>query len=204
MFHHDASHSGVSADTTIGASNVASLGIDWVANTGSAAYTSPAVAYNGQLGATLVYVGNQSGTLSAYDASTGDRVWYFKSPSTIQSSPAVSGNVVYVGSSDHNLYALNAATGQKICSFDSGGVISSSPLVVDPDGTGTVVYFGDNGLTGSDDGGAVWAVNGVDPNGAADCSLKWKFNAFRDARTGVWSPPAFGVDSGGRPLIVFG
>jgi outer membrane protein assembly factor BamB len=204
MFHHDPAHFGVSDDTAISASNASTLGVDWVANTGSPAFTSPAVAFNSQLGKSVVYIGNQSGTLAAYDASTGDRLWYFKAGSSIQSSPAVDGNVVYVGASDHNLYALNAATGQKICSFNSGGVISSSPVVVDPDGTGKVVYFGDNGLTGTDDGGAMWAVNAVDPNPAVDCSLKWKFNAFNSPLTGVWSPPAFGVDSTGRPTVVFG
>jgi outer membrane protein assembly factor BamB len=203
-FHHDKRHTGVSTDTAIGASNVASLGVDWVANTGSPAYTSPAVAFNAQLGKTLVYIGNQSGTLTAYDANTGDRVWYFKAPSTIQSSPTVSGKYLYVGASDHKLYALNAATGQVACSFDTGGVISSSPLVVNPDGTGLVVYFGDNGLTGNDDGGDEWAINAVDPNPAANCSVKWKFTGFNSSLSGSWSPPAFGTDSTGRRLVVFG
>lgn len=204
MFHMDRNHSGVSAETALTATNVSSLGVDWVANTGGPAYTSPVVAYNAQLARTLVYVGNQNGTFAAYDADTGDRIWYFKTASAVQSTAAVSGGVVYVGSSDHNLYALNAATGQMICSFDSGGVISSSPLVVDPDGTGKVVYFGDNGLTGADDGGDEWAINAVDPNVAADCSLKWRFTGFDSPRAGSWSPPAFGRDSSGRPLVVFG
>jgi outer membrane protein assembly factor BamB len=204
MFHHDQSHSGLSSETTISASLAPSLGVDWVANTGAATYTSPAVANSATLGKTLVYVGNQSGTMAAYDANTGDRVWYFKVGSSIQSSPAVDGNVIYFGASDHFLYALNAATGQQICRFQTPGVISSSPVVANPDGTGKVVYVGDNGLTGSDDGGNVWAVNAVDPNAAVDCSLKWQFNGFNNALTGVWSPPAFGTDSSGRPLIVFG
>ncbi len=204
MFHHDQTHSGISADNTITAANVASLGIDWVANTGAPAYTAPAVAFNAQLGKTLVYIGNQTGTLSAYDANTGDRVWYYKTASAIQSSVAIDGNVLYVGSTDHNVYALNAATGQKICSYTTTGVVSASPVVVDPDGTGKVLYVGDNGPTGAADGGDFWAVNAVDPNSAVDCSLKWKFNSFQSPLGGSWSPPAFGVDSGGRRLIVFG
>ncbi len=209
MFHHDPTHSGVSTDTTISATLAPSLGVDWVANTGAAGYTSPAVVFNAQLGKSLVYVGNQSGTMAAYDANTGDRVWYYKVGSSIQSSPAVDGNVIYFGASDHNLYALNASTGQKICSFNTPGVISSSPVVANPGGTGKVVYVGENGLTGSDDGGNVWAVNAVNTSVTpTQCSttfdLKWKFNGFHNALTGVWSPPAYGVDSGGRPLIVFG
>jgi outer membrane protein assembly factor BamB len=204
MFHHDQTHSGISTDNTLTASNVAGLGVDWVANAGAPAYTSPAIAFNAQLGKTVVYVGNQSGVLSAYNASTGDRLWYYKSPSAIQSSAAVDGNVVYFGSTDHNLYALNAATGQKICAFNSGGNISASPVVVNPDGTGKVIYVGDNGLTGGSDGGNFWAINAVDPNPAVDCSMKWQFNGFAAANSGSWSPPAFAADSSGRPLIVFG
>ena len=56
------------------------------------------------------------------------------------------------------------------CTRAIGGVIASSPVAVNPDGTGLVVYFGDNGLNGFDDGGHLWAVNGVDPNAAANCS----------------------------------
>ena len=204
MFHHDQTHSGISSDNTITAANVASLGVDWVANTGAAAYTAPAVAFNAQLGKTLVYIGNQTGTLNAYNANTGDRVWYYKTASAIQSSVAVDGNVLYVGSTDHNIYALNAATGQKICSYTTAGVVSASPVVVNPDGTGKVLYVGDNGPTGAADGGNFWAVNAVDPNAAPDCSLKWKFNSFQSSLGGSWSPPAFAVDSSGRRLIVFG
>jgi hypothetical protein len=66
------------------------------------------------------------------------------------------------------------------------------------------VYFGENGLTGADDGGAEFAVNAVDPNAAQNCSLKWKFTGFGDPNAGSWSPPAFGTDVNGRHLIVFG
>jgi outer membrane protein assembly factor BamB len=85
----------------------------------------------------------------------------------------------------------------------------SSPVVVNPDGTGLVAYIGDNGLSGNDDGGHLWAINAVDPNPAEDCSPKWSFNAYGDPvgshpEAGTWSPPAFGRDVTGRALIVFG
>src|SRR5205807_1761560 len=86
-------------------------------------------------------------------------------------------------------------------SFATGGMINASPVVVDPDGTGKVVFFGDNGVTGEDDGGHFWAVNGVDPDPAADCSLQWRFDGFGDPpgsqpKAGSWSPPAFSRDLG--------
>lgn len=209
MWHHDATHSGVSGESSIARSTVANLGLRWQSNTGSSSFTSPAVVYSQQLGRGLVIQGNQDGSLSAYDADSGDRIWVYKLPAHIQSSPAVVNNVVYFGASDHVLHALNLATGTQICGFLADGVISSSPVVANPDGTGMVVYFGDNGLTGSDDGGHEYAVNAVDPNAAADCTLKWKFGSFGDppgsqVNAGSWSPPAFAKDVNGRGLLVFG
>src|SRR4029078_12651961 len=125
-----------------------------------------AVVYDPTLNRTLVYVANQDGTFGAYDASTGDRVWYYNVPAHLQSSPAVLNGTVYFGASDYKLYALNSTTGALRCTFNTGGAIAASPLAIDPDGAGpegVTVYFGDNGLTGTDDGGHIWAVHGVDP-----------------------------------------
>jgi outer membrane protein assembly factor BamB len=205
MFHKDAAHSGVTLETTIGASTASQLTLDWQVSLGAPSYTSPAVVWNDQLDRRVVYVGSNGGMMQAYDALTGQRMWWFRAGAAISSSVAVDGNVLYFGSNDKHLYALNAATGAQICRFYSGGVIASSPVVVDPDGAGKTVYFGDNGLGGSDDGGNVWAVHAVDPSDTkADCSQRWTFSGFDDPLAGSWSPPAFGVDGNGRPTIVFG
>jgi len=213
MFHHDVTHTGVSTETTLDSTNAANLGLRWQSNTGSPAYTSPAVVYNATLDETLVYVANQDGTFAAYDASTGDRVWYFKVPAHLQSSPAVLNGTVYFGASDYKLYALNATTGALRCTFNTGGAIAASPLAVDPDGAGpegVTVYFGDNGLTGTDDGGHIWAVHGVDPTDAStDCTQDWVFTGFGEppgsqTMAGSWSPPAFGRDATGRAIIAVG
>lgn len=209
MFHHDAQHSGVSADTTVSATGASSLALQWQANTGRATYASPAVVWNATLGKALVYQGSQSGVMSAYDAATGNRTWWFQAGGSITSSAAVAGNVVYFGADDQRLYAIDATTGALRCKVSLGGALNSSPVVVNPDGQGRVVYIGDNGFTGSDDGGHVWAVHGVDPNGAADCTTRWSFDGFGDppgtqTGSGSWSPPAFGLDAAGRPLVLFG
>jgi outer membrane protein assembly factor BamB len=209
MLGHDIRHTGVSGETTLDQTNAASLGIRWQANTGTASYTSSAVAWVPAAGKRLVFAGNQSGTLAAYDAGTGSRLWFYKVPASIQSSPTYDDGTVYFGASDEYVYALNASTGALRCRFFTDGIVSSSPLVVDPNGTGKVIYIGDNGITGADDGGNLWAINAVDPNAAANCSLRWRFDGYgatpgSQPNAGTWSPPAFGVDATGRPLIVFG
>ncbi|GAA1889511.1 PQQ-binding-like beta-propeller repeat protein [Lapillicoccus jejuensis] len=208
MFHRDVSHSGTSPETGVTAQDAATLGIAWQQNTGAGTNTSPAVAWSAVLDRTLVYTASKNHVVSAYDALTGERVWYFQTMGELSSSPAVVDGVVYIGSDDHRLYALDAATGAKRCSFDTGGVINASPLVVDP-GDGLVVYVGDNGHTGASDGGHIWAINAVDPNPAVDCSLKWQFDQFGEPAgsqplAGSWSPPSWVTTADGRHLVVAG
>lgn len=203
MFMSSHRHTGQSPETAIAASNAPSLTPQWVVNTGQQAFVSPAVVYNATLDRTLVYVGNLAGTMSAYDADTGERVWWFDIQGHIASSPAVHRGVVYFGANNHRLYALNATTGEEICNFQAGGVIASSPVVIDLDSKSRLVYFGDNGLSGADDGGHVWAIDGH------TCALKWVYDQFgnppgSNELAGVWSSPGFARDKDGRPLVVFG
>src|SRR4051794_3346152 len=137
MFHHDAVHGGGTPETAIGASTAGSLTPLWQANTGAAAYSSPAVVKSPVTGQTLVYIANTAGTLSAYDATTGARVWYFDLPAKINSSPAVVNNVLYIGTTDKNIYALNATTGAQVCHLAVGNNVEASPVVGNP-GTGNV------------------------------------------------------------------
>ena len=70
MYHHDEGHSGLAVDTALSASarprSWCRCGMN---ETGSSlAYTSPAIVHDPVLGKTVIYVGNQAGTLSAYDA----------------------------------------------------------------------------------------------------------------------------------------
>jgi outer membrane protein assembly factor BamB len=208
MFHDDPRHLGVTLDSAIGVSTVAGLGVRWQANIGYS-YVSPAVVFDSVLGRTVVYAGANNGTVVAYDAQTGDRLWYYKAGAAIQSSPAVVDGVVYIGSSDHYLYAIDAHTGALRCRFNTGGVIYAAPVVVDPDGNGKVVYVGDAGASAFDDGGRMWAINAVDPKPAADCTAKWSYGSWGEPpgsqpNVGSWSPPAFAHDVNGRPLVVFG
>lgn len=208
MFHANPRHTGTSTETTLTASNAVSLGLQWQANMGNGSNTSPAVVYNATLGKRVVYQGSKNGTLAAIDAANGERIWGYPSGAELSSSPAVFGNVVYFGDDNSTLHALNATTGALLCNFDTGGIINASPVVADA-GDGLVVYVGDNGSGGGNDGGHIWAINAVDPNGAADCSVKWSYDAFGEPagthpEAGSWSPPAFAADRKGRNLVVVG
>src|SRR5947207_75108 len=89
MFHHDNNHSGVSSETAVNTTTAASLGVNWQVNTGSQARTSPIIAHSTALNQDLVYEGSDNGVISAYDAHTGDRVWWHKVGATVNSTPAV-------------------------------------------------------------------------------------------------------------------
>ena len=210
MFHHDATHSGVDTGTIISTANASKLAVNWEANTGAGSYSSPVVATDAVTGRQLVYVGNLSGFVSAYDAITGQRVWWYKTGSSVLASPAVSGGVVYIGSSDHYLYALNADTGALMCRALTGGANSASPVVVNTNGVGPTVFLGDEGLTASDDGGHMWAFYGVVGAGSPlNCTERWMFDAWGNPPgsiplAGSWSPPAYATDKNGRPLVIIG
>ncbi len=210
MLQHDATHSGVSADPAVGATAAAEgLALRWKVPAGSTMQSTPAVVYNATLNKTLVYVETMSNTLLALDASSGATVWSYTqaSPVNAYSSPTVYQNTVYVGgSADHTMWAIDATTGALQCSFATTGRIFDGPVVEDL-GTGPEVFFGDTGLTESNNKGREWAITGVgNPLGA--CKLIWSFNGWGftngGTQTGSWSPPALAYDSTDRPLLVFG
>ncbi len=77
----------------------------------------------------------------ALNASTGDKLWSYRTGNEVFSSPAVANGVVYVGSHDRNMYALNASTGAKLWSYTAAKRFDSSPAVAN----GVVYVGGGNG-----------------------------------------------------------
>jgi outer membrane protein assembly factor BamB len=209
MFRFNAQHSGATPDATIGASSAAHLVVRWskLATPFKDFVSSPAVAFDAQLGKPLVYSATVSGTISARDVATGAVVWSSSGYGTIESSPVVFGNTVYVGTLANRLIALDATTGYVECAVSLPGSAISSPVVGAVDNTGPVIFFGDQGANDVVVGHE-WAVNGVgNSNGA--CTPKWVFAGWNNIgpsgnRTGSWSPPALTTDATGRPLLVFG
>jgi len=203
-FHGDNTLSGYSNASPFTASNASTLGVDWEGNSGAADWSSPMVAWSPALQKAVVYEGNKSGVETAYDVLTGAVIWQFKAGLAVNSTPALSGRTLFFGSSDFNLYAVNADTGAFVCKVYLTGQVLGSPVVGNPDGNGDVVYVGDGGASGQDDGGHEWAIN------PSNCSVKWSYDAWGDPpgsaaiSGGSWTPQSYAVDSTGRPLVIFG
>ena len=96
--------------------------------------SSPAIA-NG-----LIFTGNESHNVLAFDSNTGSLVWEYKTNDFITfSAPTVFNGMVYIGSWDKKLYALDITNGTKKWDFATDGWINSSPYVANG-----IVYFGSN------------------------------------------------------------
>jgi outer membrane protein assembly factor BamB len=96
-------------------------------------YSSPAVVDG------VVYFGSNDRSVYAIDASSGQKVWSYKTGDAIDGSAAIAGGAVYIGSKDHNIYALNAKTGDLIWSYKTGGDIESFASIANG-----VLYIGSN------------------------------------------------------------
>ncbi len=203
MFRGDAGRTGSSPETAISTTTASSLTSTWTKTLGSKSYTSPAVATSATLGEALLYTdaNNQFYAFPA-TATGGKAVWIYKySGGTVEDSPDVFNGVVYFGTTNGTLYALDASTGALLCSYSAVDPILSSPVVAsDPDGSGPVAYFGTtNGNAGY---GSEWAIYGPG-NTHGSCTEDWNFTGFVTPG-GSWSPPAYGTDANGEPLVVFG
>ena len=92
----------------------------WTATTSDWVQTSPAVA-NG-----VVYIGNNSGNVYAFNAETGGLIWQSAVAPwfAFGSSPTIANGVIYIASAldasathfDGKLYAVDAATGEVLFS----------------------------------------------------------------------------------------
>jgi hypothetical protein len=76
----------------------------WVATTGAAVSSSPALS----LGSNMILVGSNDHYLYALNATSGVRLWRYLTSAPIWSSPAVADGRVFFGSNDYNVYALGA------------------------------------------------------------------------------------------------
>ncbi|MDP2857474.1 MAG: PQQ-binding-like beta-propeller repeat protein [Bacillota bacterium] len=96
----------------------------WEFSAGSMPLTEPVT------DGSLLFFGDDAGTLYALDASTGESRWAFatdpKSP--IRMMPAVEGQVVYFGTVSGQIYALSAGSGGLVWRADAAGWVTGSPV----------------------------------------------------------------------------
>ena len=75
------------------------------------------------------------GAISAFDPSTGKKVWTFKTPYPQYSGPVVTkGGLVFIGSPDRHFRAFNASTGKMLWQQVLPALISGNPISYDVGG----------------------------------------------------------------------
>jgi outer membrane protein assembly factor BamB len=108
------------------------------------------------------------------NATTGEKVWIYRTGGYILSSPAVAGDAVYINSFDNDTYALNASTGILLwkITIGHGYCMQSSPSVYKG-----LVYTGSYTWSPVD---KIYALN------ATTGKIVWNYTTGG----GVWSSPA--------------
>lgn len=195
-FGHDPLNSGFSPDPLISDTNAATLGVRWMANTARPALSSPVVAWNATLGATLVFQGNEGGYFTAYNETTGAVVWSVNLGSAIRTTPVVEGTNVWVAPTyGGHMYKLDTTTGATECAARYTSITYASPVFGTPPGGQPTIYFGVNpqGTVS----GPVYAFS------ETNCATEWQFSKYNKP-AGVWDPLSYGTDVTGRALVLFG
>ena len=195
-YAHDAADTGVSADPAISTDNAAQLGVKWMVPDQTQSESSPVVEYDAALGKTVVYQGNEDGSFTAFDASTGAILWSQNLGSAITSTPLVTDGDVWVARSfSPVLYKLNAATGAIVCqSVPLQSINYATPTFGTPPGGQPTVFIGENGINPD---GPVYAIS------AANSATEWKFLDFNTS-AGSWDPYSYAVDANGTGLLLLG
>ena len=201
MFRGDLTHTGVTPETGINTTTASTLTPGWSASLGTASFSSPAVVDLKSLGEPVVFAGGST-SVNAYLASDGTPLWSYPVGNMVNSSPAVLNGVVYFVSTAGTMYALNAKNGTLRCSFAIGQFTETSPVVAeDSDGSGPVVYFGTSPSLPQQ--GSEYAIYGPG-NTHGSCTQDWAFHGWTIQPGGSWSPPAYGTNASGTPVVVFG
>ena len=78
----------------------------------------------------ILYMGDLSGKMSAFDVETGRVIWQVQEDAPIQSQVNKLGDVVYYGTKNGRLFARNYLTGKLVYATDLGAPIESQPSFV--------------------------------------------------------------------------
>ena len=202
MFHADPTHSGVSPETAIGTANAASLTAGWTATLGTTSYVSPVVATSSTLGEAVVYAAAQS-RFYAYPATGGSPIWTFrtgKGGGAFNASPAVFDGVAYEASSARPSTRSTPRPARNSAPSASG--TSSSRPRQSSSATPRFRAGAVRGHRCQRGGSQICDVRHARPAPRLHAGREFSSGAMADS--GSWSPPAYGTDANGNPLLVFG
>jgi outer membrane protein assembly factor BamB len=162
-----------------------------------------------------VFLGDQSGTVSAFRTYDGHLNWTFHAGGAVKGGVAFAHNTIYFGDYGSRVWAVNAADGRELWSSGAGGSIYSTPAVafgrvyVGDEGGGVDAYWANSGARdwSASTGAYVYAspavavVPGLGPTvyiGSYDGNL-YAYNAFSG---GVrWVRPASGRIDGSATVV---
>lgn len=133
----------------------------WTASVGNPIHSS--IAFDPATTGSLVVVGDDSGTITALNGTTGQTIWTAKTGGAVTGTPSILAGVVYVGSRDGKVYAFNETTGAVAWQFNVGSPITAGGVaggVVGPTTT-SLIYGTANGtlIALTEAGQQQWSVN---------------------------------------------
>jgi outer membrane protein assembly factor BamB len=200
-FGHDSAHDSYVNDPAISVSNAPGSGLRVMTNLLSATSGGPAIAFNPTTNSTLVFSGDRAGNISAIQDGTGQTVWTTSlgPGASVVGTPLVSSDqsAVWVATAvKPALYELNAATGAVMCSVTEPLAFQASPTEGTASNGSLLVYIPT--VASATQSGALVAVN------ESTCATQFTVSSFRTTEAGSVASSAFGVDAGGRDLIIQG
>jgi len=78
----------------------------------------------------IVFQGAENGSMYAFDAQTGGKIWEFDSGAPIESTPDLADGMIFFGTDSGTVYALDEGTGMARWSYQTAGASNiSSPAV---------------------------------------------------------------------------
>ena len=131
------------------------------AETGKPAKQKPGGVAKTSLGSTLTVgggFGQNAGTFTAIDATTGKIAWQLRWPeSCYAGSTTTAGDLVFIGRSNGKLYAFDAKSGKQLWSFQTGAGANDAPTIFRRHGHEMLAFYaGGNALAASPHGDNFW------------------------------------------------
>jgi outer membrane protein assembly factor BamB len=112
----------------------------WAASVGNPIHSS--VAFDPATTGSPVLVGDDSGTVTALNGTTGQTLWTAKTGGVVTGTPSILSGVAYVGSSDGKVYAFNETTGTEVWQFNVGSPITAGGVAGGVVGSTSSLIYG--------------------------------------------------------------